>query len=171
MWYLISLSFTFVGEDDDAKIFLPPLIARVFVRLLLLVLVVLTRFLAAPEKKTETEEEEEEEEVVGWNCPLKVPVVVVIMMNDMNDEEEDFFLCGDGVFFFHKTKSFGVLKRRNAPSSNLNSARHLECSNPRNLEKKRTQKNSPTKIKPTQNLLLLLLLLLSPFAQKHGPRA
>ena len=82
MWYLISLSFTFVGEDDDAKIFLPPLIARVFVRLLLLVLVVLTRFLAAPEKKTETEEGEEEEEVVGWNCPLKVPVDVVIMMSE-----------------------------------------------------------------------------------------
>ena len=83
MWYLISLSFTFVDEHDDAKIFLPPLIALVFVRLLLLLLVVLTRFLAAPEKKRETEEEEEEEEeVVGWNCPLKVPVVVVIMMSE-----------------------------------------------------------------------------------------
>jgi hypothetical protein len=85
VWYLISLSFTFVDEDDDAKIFLPPLIARVFVRLLLLLLVVLTRFLAAPGKKRETEEEEEEEEeeeVVGWNCPLKVPVVVVIMMSE-----------------------------------------------------------------------------------------
>ena len=84
MWYLISLSFTFVDEDDDAKIFLPPLIARVFVRLLLLLLLVLTRFLAAPGKKRETEEEEEEqeEEVVGWNCPLKVPVVVVIMMSE-----------------------------------------------------------------------------------------
>jgi len=46
--------------------------------------VVLTRFLAAPGKKRETEEEEEEqeEEVVGWNCPLKVPVVVVIMMSE-----------------------------------------------------------------------------------------
>jgi len=85
VWYLISLSFTFVDEDDDAKIFLPPLIARVFVRLLLLLLLlVLTRFLAAPGKKRETEEEEEEqeEEVVGWNCPLKVPVVVVIMMSE-----------------------------------------------------------------------------------------
>jgi hypothetical protein len=92
VWYLISLSFTFVDEDDDAKIFLPPLIARVFVRLLLLLLLVLTRFLAAPEKEREEEEEEEEEEVVGWNCPLKVPVVVVIMTNDMMKKKNFFYV-------------------------------------------------------------------------------
>jgi len=110
VWYLISLSFTFVDEDDDAKIFLPPLIARVFVRLLLLLLLllVLTRFLAAPEKER-AEEEEEEEEVVGWNCPLKVPVVVVIMMNDMM-KKILFMWCW--CLFFPQNKSFGVLKRR-----------------------------------------------------------
>jgi hypothetical protein len=126
VWYLISLSFTFVDEDDDAKIFLPPLIARVFVRLLLLLLlVVLTRFLAAPEKEREEEEEEEEEEVVGWNCPLKVPVVVVIMMNDMMKKKIFFYLCGDGGGFSHKTKALWRFEAPNAPSLNLNSARVL----------------------------------------------
>ena len=71
MWYLISLSFTFVVDDDAS-------IIEIFLRIRLLLLSFVFVFIKRVRLDNVVEKDEKDDDVVAENCPLEVAVVLIV---------------------------------------------------------------------------------------------